>query len=230
MPELHNSGCVAVIPARGGSKGLPGKNLKLLGGLPLVARSILAAQSSSLVRGVAVSTDADDIAVVAQQYGATVIPRPTELSGDTASSEDALLHALEHLRGQGANPEIVVFLQCTSPFTTGEAIDRVVAALQNDAGASAAFSAAADHGFLWGLDEQGHGFGVNHDHRLPRKRRQDLPRQLRETGAVYAVRVAAFVRERSRFCGLVRPVEVDLPALEIDGAEDLLLAEALLTR
>ena len=83
---------LAVIPARGGSKGVPGKNLAPVGGVPLVARAIRAAQSSGLVDAVAVSTDDHRIAAVAASEGAVVIRRPAELSGDQPSSESALLH------------------------------------------------------------------------------------------------------------------------------------------
>ena len=87
----------AIIPARGGSKGIPGKNLRPVAGAPLVAHAIRAARGAPSVDRVIVSTDADAIAAAARAAGAEVVRRPADISGDTASSESALLHALEFL-------------------------------------------------------------------------------------------------------------------------------------
>ena len=122
-------GALALIPARGGSKGIPGKNLQTVGGVPLVCRSIRAALASNGVGRVVVSTDDEAIAAAAETEGAEVIRRPAEIAGDTASSESALLHALDVLEKQGPLETELVFLQCTSPFTTGAQIDAVLAAL-----------------------------------------------------------------------------------------------------
>ena len=226
-PDDGAARCIAIIPARGGSKGVPRKNLQSIGGIPLVARSILAARKGSRVDAVYVSTDDAEIADVATRYGAEVIRRPADISGDTASSEAALLHGLDVLREKGIRPEILVFLQCTSPLTTSEAIDAVVGGL-DDSHYAVALSVAEDHGFLWGVDERGEGFGLNHDASKPRARRQDLPPQYRETGAVYAMRVPSFIEKGVRFCGAVKPVVLDLPTVEIDALDDLRVIEALL--
>ena len=93
-------GALVLIPARGGSKGIPGKNLQQVGGVPLVCRSIRAAKASNGVGRVVVSTDDDAIAEAAAAEGAGVIRRPAAIAGDTASSESALLHALELLEQQ----------------------------------------------------------------------------------------------------------------------------------
>ena len=123
-----NSGIatVAVIPARGGSKGVLRKNVRPLAGVPLVARAVRAALAARSVDLVVVSTDDDEIAAVASAHGAIIIRRPAAISGDTASSESALLHALDDLAGRGIAPSTLVFLQCTSPFTRGEDIDAMV--------------------------------------------------------------------------------------------------------
>ena len=88
---------VAIIPARGGSKGIPGKNLKLIGGVPLIGRAIESCKSVAAITDVYVSTDDAAIAEVARKFGAKVIDRPAELASDSASSESALLHALEDI-------------------------------------------------------------------------------------------------------------------------------------
>ena len=211
-------GALALIPARGGSKGIPGKNLQTVGDVPLICRSIRAAQASNGVGRVVVSTDDDAIAEAAEAEGAIVIRRPAAIAGDTASSESALLHALDELEEQGPLETELVFLQCTSPFTTGAQIDAVLTALQKE-GCSSSFSVSPWHGFLWRAD----GRGINHNPELPRQRRQDLEPAFLETGAIYAMGVKAFRGCGSRFCPPTRPVVIEEVGPEIDTPEDLAL-------
>ncbi|HEY9766444.1 MAG TPA: acylneuraminate cytidylyltransferase family protein, partial [Chroococcales cyanobacterium] len=118
---------LAVIPARGGSKGIPRKNVRLLAGKPLIAHAIEAARGSRSIDRVVVSTDDTEIGRVAERFGAEVVWRPTEISGDTASSEAALLFTLDFLESkEGYRPDILVFLQCTAPLTLAEDIDDTV--------------------------------------------------------------------------------------------------------
>ncbi|MFN3260069.1 MAG: cytidylyltransferase domain-containing protein [Pikeienuella sp.] len=216
----------AIILARGGSKGVPGKNLRPVGGVSLVGRSVRAARGAEGVDAVFVSTDDEAIAAEARRFGAVAIARPAEISGDAASSESGWLHALEVIRAGGAAPEALVFLQCTSPFTTPADIDGCLAAMAAS-GAECALAVRPDHGFLWTIGEGGLGHGVNHDETKPRQRRQDLPPQYVETGAVYAVRTAAFEAARSRFCGRVALHVTDHPPVEIDSFADLALCERI---
>ena len=210
---------VAVIPARGGSKGVPGKNVAPVGGVELVARAVRAARAAQRVDRVLVSTDDPLVAEVARQAGAEVVERPAAIAGDTATSESAVLHALDT-----AAPEagVVLLVQCTSPFLTAADVDAVAAPVA-DGRADAAFTAARSHGFLWRPD----GTGINHDP-ATRPRRQERPVELLETGAVYAMRVGGLREHHHRFFGRVLPVEVD-PArtLEIDEPDDLLRARLL---
>ena len=215
-------GALALIPARGGSKGIPGKNLQEVGGVPLVCRSIQAAQASNAVGRVMVSTDDDAIAAAADAEGAGVIRRPAAIAGDTASSESALLHALELLEQQGPLETELVFLQCTSPFTTGDQIDAVLSALQAE-NCNSSFAVSPWHGFLWRAD----GRGINHDPAQPRQRRQDLEPAFLETGAIYAMNVAAFRRCGSRFCPPTSPVMLEQAGPEIDTPEDLALCRSI---
>ena len=215
-------GALALIPARGGSKGIPGKNLQTVGGVPLVCRSIRAAQASNGVGRVVVSTDDDCIAAAAEAEGANVIRRPAAIAGDTASSESALLHALDILEQQGPLETELVFLQCTSPFTTGAQIDEVLAAL-NPERCNSSFAVTPWHGFLWYTD----GRGINHDPEQPRQRRQDLEPTFLETGSIYAMRVAAFRRCGSRFCPPFSPVVLEEVGPEIDTPDDLALCRSI---
>ena len=108
---------VAIIPARSGSKGLPGKNLAQIQGKPLLAHSIIAAQQSQRVGRIIVSTDDAEIGAAAKEWGAEVITRPADLATDEAPTEPVLEHALSHLeQGEGYRPDLVVLLQPTSPL------------------------------------------------------------------------------------------------------------------
>lgn len=219
------SGAIAVIPARGGSKGIPGKNLCLVGGFPLVARAVRAARSARLVSRVFVSTDDQAIADAAMKAGAEIIWRPAEISDDEASSESALLHAIDHIENvEGQVPRAIAFIQCTSPFVTGEDIDGTLSPILSGQ-ADSAFAAAPYHYFVWRLDD-GRPIGVNHSGL--RKRRQDRQPEYLEAGSVYAMYVEVFRSEKNRFCGRQHLHLIDAKRLfEIDDAADLARAQAL---
>ena len=123
---------IAIIPARGGSKGVPGKNLRRVGGRSLVERAIDSCRAARLVDDVYVTTDDAEIARTAEAAGAKVIMRPVELASDTASSESALLHALDQLAMISEEPEVVVFVQCTSPFIAPDDLDRGIEMIIHD--------------------------------------------------------------------------------------------------
>lgn len=216
----------AVILARGGSKGVPLKNLQKVGGVSLVGRAVRAAAAAPSVEAVYVSTDADAIAAAARAMGAVAIPRPPEISGDDASSESGWLHALGVIRGDHPEVERLVFLQCTSPFTTGADIEGCVAAMAAK-DAACALSVRVDHSFLWTTDEDGFAVGVNHDETGRRLRRQDLPPAYCETGAVYVVDAAAFAATGNRFCGRVAFHVTAHPPVEIDDHADLALCRRI---
>ena len=226
----RHSECVAIIPARGGSKGVPRKNVRLLAGKPLIAHTIEQARLSERVERVIVSTDDAEIVEVAQQWGAEVVRRPAEISGDSASSEAALSHALEDLKDREAySPDIVAFLQCTSPLTLAADIDGTIATLEAEIADSALAVTRFSH-FLWEHNGDGHSVGINHDRRI-RKLRQDQSPQYLETGAVYAMLVPGFLEARHRFFGKTALYEMPRErVLEIDEPADFEIAELLLRR
>lgn len=217
---------LALIPARGGSKGIPHKNLQPLGGIPLISRTVLSALAAESLGGVVVSTDDGAIAEAAASAGARVVSRPAALADDRASSEAALVHALRDLGRQGPLPPVFVFLQCTSPFTTGAQIDLVVRGLLTSE-ANLSFAVTPWHGFLWGRDRQGWGVGLNHDASRPRQRRQELAPCFLETGSIYALRTKAFLGAETRFVPPLLPVEIGAPSPEIDTPADLALCRQL---
>ncbi|GAB1327938.1 cytidylyltransferase domain-containing protein [Streptomyces sennicomposti] len=227
---------LVVIPARGGSKGVPAKNLAPVGGVPLVARAVRECRAARLVTDVVVSTDDAAIAAAAREAGADVVTRPAAMAGDTATSEAAVLHAMDaHEALHGARVDVVLLVQCTSPFLAREDIDGVARAIVEN-GADTAVTVAPFHGFVWrdaddvlagGAAAVGGGYGVNHDKSV-RPRRQDRPQDLLETGAAYAMTADGFRAHRHRFFGRTELVRTD-PArvLEIDDPHDLARARAL---
>ncbi|MFJ4009475.1 cytidylyltransferase domain-containing protein [Streptomyces sp. NPDC090026] len=224
---------LAVIPARGGSKGVPAKNLAPVAGVPLVARAVRACLDAPLVTHVAVSTDDPAIAAAARAAGAEVVHRPAAIAGDTATSESAVLHALDaHEALSGTPARAVLLVQCTSPFVTAEDVQGVARAVVEE-GADSAVTVAPFHGFLWREEppaapggRPGSG-GVNHDP-AHRPRRQDRPQDLLETGAAYAMDAEGFRAAGHRFFGHTALVRTD-PArvLEVDDPHELARARAL---
>jgi N-acylneuraminate cytidylyltransferase len=231
-PAPSAAGTVAIIPARGGSKGVPGKNLRPVGGVPLVARAVRACLAAGRIDRVYVSTDDPDIADVAARAGALIIRRPAGIAGDTASSESAVEHALGVIRAAGTDPAVTVFVQCTSPFTDPADLDRAVDMIISGR-ADSVLSAIETYEFLWrDADPEiapgsGAVVGQNHD-AAHRPRRQDRRPDFRETGAFYAMRTDGFLAHRHRFFGRTGIVEVSgFSALEIDTVEELQLADAV---
>jgi YrbI family 3-deoxy-D-manno-octulosonate 8-phosphate phosphatase len=218
-------GVSAVVPARGGSTGIPGKNLALVAGVPLVTRAVNACLATPAVDIVAVTTDHGAIAAEADAAGAHVVRRPAEIAHDTATSESAVLHALDVLAAEGVDTDIAVLVQCTSPFLLPGDLDDAIGRVSRRE-ADVVFSAVATHAFLWRQTEKG-AEGVNHDHSF-RPRRQDREQHYRETGAFYVMRAEGLRACGHRFFGRIEhhlvPVE---HALEIDTEEDLALARAV---
>jgi len=216
---------LAIIPARGSSKGVPRKNVRPLAGKPLIAYMIEAALQAERVNRVVVSTDDANIAETACSFGAEIILRPANISGDYSASEFALIHALEHLDlEEEYSPDLLVFLQCTSPLTQAIDIDSTIMSLL-DNNADCALAVAPIHYFLWKYDQLGNASGINHD-RSERLMRQQREPEYVEAGSVYVMKTAGFLAARHRFFG--RTVMHVIPkenVLDIDEPSDFLLAE-----
>jgi len=221
---------VAIIPARGGSKGLERKNIHPVAGKPLLAWSVLQALDSKHVDRVFVTTDDPAIAEVARAYGAEVIDRPEHISGDKATSESALLHALEEIATRhGAEPETVVFLQATSPLRKPGDIDRAIEVFRREAADSLISVTRADDLTIW--EQRGSDWNsVNFDYRN-RGMRQDRPSQFIENGSIYLF-TPSVLREFGNRIGQklsVYPMEF-WQTWEIDTIEEVDLVEFYMTK
>ena len=219
---------LAVIPARGGSVGIPRKNVLPIAGVPMLVYSIREALASEACDRVVVSTDNPEIRSIALAAGAEVIDRPDALSGSKASSESALLHVLDRLREvEGYEPEILVFLQATSPLTLAEDIDGTVRAMVEQK-AQSALAVVPFHYFLWKEDASGDAVGINHDRRV-RPMRQDREPQFLESGAIYVMEVSGFRESGHRFFGKTAMYHMpEERRFEIDEPVDLEVVEILM--
>lgn len=229
---LDTAGPVALITARGGSKRIPGKNLRLLGGKPLIAWTIEAALGAKTISRVLVSTDDEKIAEAAARAGADVpFLRPAALSDDTSPHYDVVAHALDWLEHEaGRPPELLCLLQPTSPLRTSVDIDGLIGLVETS-GADSGFTVSKvpiHPAYMYRLDAEGRSQSY-----LPRQdkylRSQDLEPLYYVNGAVYVLRPATFRQRRSILCD--RPVSYVMPperAVDIDEEHDLVLAQSLL--
>lgn len=220
---------LAIIPARGGSKGIPKKNVLPFNGVPLVGVTIWQALQSRTVSRAIVSTDDSEIAKVAAKYGAEVVRRPAEISGDEASSELALLHVLDKLKDEEAyEPDTVAFLQCTSPIRYPGDIDRAVETLLSE-NADSLLSVVPSHRFLWTRID-GKVRSVNYDY-TSRPRRQDIPPEFMENGSIYLFRPWILRQYHNRLGGRIVLFEMDdSTSVEIDTELDFELAQWIARR
>lgn len=217
---------VAVIPARGGSKGIPRKNLALFGGETLLARTIKEAQKSQYISSFVVNTDDDEIQAEAERYNTIVLRRPAELGSDIAEVDPLLLWTLTELY-PSIKPTIFVLLYCTAPLRTYEDIDRTIDLVLNK-GYDSALTLVKDHSYLWKKENGGEFSPTNYEPRNRAARQKEKWNQFIENKAVYAFTVAGFVREHCRIHGRVGAVL--MPAnrsIDIDAIEDLILAAKL---
>jgi N-acylneuraminate cytidylyltransferase len=198
--------------------GVPRKNLAPVGGLPLVARAVQVALGAGFDR-VVVSTDDAEIAAVAGAAGADVVRRPAALATGTASSEAAVLHALDELAVGGFAPGVVALVQATSPFVDPAGLARAVASVRAGE-ADVVFAATRSHAFQWRQGEAGlEAVGHSATHR---PMRQERPPVYQETGAFYVMAAAGFRAAGHRFFGRLAIEEVaPETAIEIDTPFDL---------
>lgn len=223
---------LAIIGARGGSQGIPRKNLALLGGKPLIGWTVEAAVKSSLTDVVMVTTDDQEIAETAKRFGAEIpFMRPPELATDSASQVDVVNHALAWLeQSRNYRPDYIMLLQPTSPFRCSEDIDAAIrTAEKQNSDAVVSVSEIRDHPYYARTVDD---LGIIRDLFVKRNtlpRRQMLPRVFTENGAIYLVKTTAFEREQSfmpeQSAAYIMPGE---RSIDIDTPRDLKWAEFIL--
>jgi CMP-N,N'-diacetyllegionaminic acid synthase len=226
---IENSNVLAVITARGGSKGLPRKNLVDLAGKPLLAWSIEAAQQSRYIDRLILSSEDDDIIAVAEKYGCDVpFRRPAELATDAAPIDPVLIHALDHLEGTF---DYVVLLQPTSPLRTAADIDGAVELCVTRRAPACVGMCESPKPVEW-MYRVGDDSIVNPVvGEIVTSRRQELPATFVINGAVYVARVEWYRRHRRFLCP--DTIAWRMPrerSIDIDSEDDLIIARALASR
>lgn len=221
---------IAIIPARGGSKGIPQKNIIDLGGLPLLAWSIRVARAAKVLDEVYVSTDDDEIAKIAKEYGARVpFLRPKELATDKATTVDAISHFILKLKLENNCPDIVVLLQPTQPFRSVETIIKAIEAYKLTGSGVVSVSRVAEHPVLMRYFDKSTSVltrllgNVNST-----VRRQDFSEVYRVNGAVYVNSVEDYLQKKSLNDNPIGVITTELEGVDIDTLDDLDYARFLI--
>lgn len=225
---MNNKNTLGLIPARGGSKGIRNKNIRDLNGQPLIAYSIQAGQQSNAIDSVVVSTDDDEIAEVAERYGARVpFMRPDELATDEAPTAPVVTHAIETLRAENESYDSIVLLQPTSPLRTAEHIDEAYTLFQNDH-VDSVISAYKTYSTRWQQTPDG-AEKLNYNNASPR--RQDRDPEYIVNGAIYIADVSLYLETEDLKAGHTAIYTMDeLDSIDIDTPVDLWLAEQILSK
>ncbi len=220
---------IAIIPARGGSKGIPHKNIKNLGGEPLIAYTIGEALKSKYLDHIFVSTEDPEIAEISRKYGAQVIDRPPALAEDTSKTVDAILHAIEYVGREGIQPYIVVLLQPTSPLRNTEDIDAAVKLFLDNECDSVISVCEPDHSPFWCFTLNGEYLQPLFDTKFDNTRRQDLPKVVMPNGAIY-VSSPESIRKYEGFYGdrIIPYCMSPDRSIDIDTPLDFTIAEVLI--
>jgi CMP-N,N'-diacetyllegionaminic acid synthase len=218
---------LAVIAARGGSKGIPHKNLLDLCGKPLIAWTVEQARAARGVDVVAVSSDSDNILAAAEAAGAIGVRRPEDISGDLASSESAWLHALDATDERMGRFERVVALQATSPIRESSDIENALATFDRDHLDSLLSVCEVEDYFNWRIGQEGPE-PINYDYRN-RRMRQQIEKRYLENGSFYVL-VPSLLREQSNRLGgkIGFHVMERHKMFQIDRPEDVKLCAAIM--
>ena len=215
-----------LVLARSGSKGLPGKNIRPLGGKPLLAWRIESALG--LPGEVWLSTDSEEYAAIGRQYGAkTPFLRPAKLASDTASSQDACLHAMQFAEEHGKKFDLVCLLQPTSPFVTTQSLRQALDLLEQRPDANGAIAVKEAHPTSWAMQPDDEWLDVLADRFAGSDlRRQAQQKEITPCGGFYFARWGAFKRERVFYMRHVLPVMLKgVETLDIDGELDFRVGE-----
>ena len=209
---------VSLIPARGGSKRLPDKNIRVMCSKPLIAHSIVTSKLCNQINETWVSTNCPKIVAVSKEAGALVLKRPKELCTDTATSEEALLHFAERVEF-----DILVFIQATSPLTVFRDIEKGLSYV-TEGKADSVVAVMEDNRFYWDVNRR----PVNYDP-LNRPRTQDKEKWYKETGAFYITTRDALLKSKCRISGKIEfAIMPESRSFEVDTMEDFELIESMM--
>ena len=223
---------LAVIPARGGSKGLPGKNIKLLNKKPLIGWSIESAKQSKLIDKTIVSSDDNEIINIAKQFGAeTPFVRPDNLASDTSTTKDVLIHALTHLSSKGETYDYLVLLQPTTPFRKdGDINNMIKLAKESNADMVVSVKETASNPYYVLFEEDENGC-LQKSKPSNYTRRQDCPTVYEYNGSVYVIKVSSLFENNSLSFNKTIKYQMDeFHSVDIDNQFDFDFAEFLLTK
>lgn len=190
---------LAIIPARGGSKRIKRKNIKMLGGKPLIAWSIESALASEKIGKVFVSTEDSEIAAVAKQYGAEIIKRPDDLARDETKTEPVMLHALSKVESDYGNCENIILLQATSPLRESKHIDEAIKQYERS-GADSLVSVVEDFRFAWS-DSRPLNYSLENYNGRPPLKEGAMEPLLIENGAIYITSRKVLLEKENRLGG-----------------------------
>ena len=221
---------LVVIPARGGSKGVPGKNIKLLNGKSLISYTIEAAREVFVDSDIYVSTDLEDIKKVSEKDGLKVpFIRPQHLATDTANTQDVLLHALEFFeKTNGCQPEAVVLLQPTSPFRNAQHIKEALELYNGELDMVVSVKQTDSNPYYVLFEENLNGY-LNKSKKGNFTRRQDCPNVWEFNGAIYIINVKSLKTKRiSDFIKIKKYVMDEKSSIDIDNQFDWKIAEIYL--
>jgi N-acylneuraminate cytidylyltransferase len=219
---------LAVIAARGGSKGIPNKNLAELCGKPLVVWTIEQARDARGVDLVAVSSDSEAILAITEQHGGVGVRRPEQISGDTAPSEWAWRHALDTLEPLHGSFERIVALQATSPIRQPQDIEAALDCYEREGLDSLLSVCEIEDFFSWRVTANGRPESVNYDYRT-RRRRQDIERRYLENGSFYIFTPRLLREENNRLGGRIGLHVMERHKIfQIDRPEDLTLCGVIM--
>ncbi len=229
--QMINNKIIAIITARGGSKGLPRKNIRMLAGKPLIAYSILAGINCPYICRCIVSTEDSEIKQVSLKWGAEVIDRPEELASDYALSQDVVRHVMETLEAEGHLPEYFVLLQPTSPLRTAEHITLCLKKYFASSVACAISVTEAEHHPYKTLLLQNNYLKPLINIESLDKPRQILPKIVRQNGAIYVMPSKLFLELNSFYAEPAMPFFMTREeSIDIDEEYDLLLAEFIMKK
>lgn len=218
----------AIILARGGSLGIPGKNIIDFCGKPLIVWTIEQLQQAKGIHSIWVSSDSKDILSISRDCGVETIRRPDDISGSTATSESGWLHALEIIEDKAGRVDIVLAPQVTSPLREPCDIERGLRDFQEQKCDSMFSCSVAEDLFFWRKIPDGTLRSVNYDYKN-RSRRQNIPKQYIENGSFYFFKPEVLKQHNNRLGGKIGMTEMELwKMFEIDSMEDLKMCEALM--